>query len=101
MASASFTLGFLIFTWIVKKLLKSTTDKKKNRNKIVILARRKINSIESKISEAFINNEISHENFITIINKMKNYQELQKSIRMMNSHRSDTEKIIWLKKVKK
>ena len=34
-----------------------------------MLARSKLNSIESKISEALINNEISHEDFMTIINK--------------------------------
>ena len=34
-----------------------------------MLARGKLNSIESKISEALINNEISHEDFLTIINK--------------------------------
>ena len=36
-----------------------------------MLARSKLNSIESKISEALINNEISHEDFITIV-KEKN-----------------------------
>ena len=34
-----------------------------------MLARSKLNSIESKISEALINNEISHEDFIAIINE--------------------------------
>ena len=34
-----------------------------------MLARSKLNSIESKISEALINNETSHEDFMTIINK--------------------------------
>ena len=34
-----------------------------------MLARSKLDSIESKISEAMINNEISHEDFITIINE--------------------------------
>ena len=37
-----------------------------------MLARSKLNSIESKISEALINNEISHEDFMTIINEEKN-----------------------------
>ena len=36
-----------------------------------MLARSELNSIESKISEALINNEISHEDFMTIINKEK------------------------------
>ena len=40
-----------------------------------------------------IKNEISHEDFMTIINKEKKYRELKKSIRMMNSQRSDVEKI--------
>ena len=34
-----------------------------------MVARRKLNIIESKISEALINNEISHEDFMTIINE--------------------------------
>ena len=34
-----------------------------------MLARSKLNSIESKISEALINNEISHEDFMTIMNE--------------------------------
>ena len=34
-----------------------------------MLARSKLNSTENKISEALINNEISHEEFITIINE--------------------------------
>ena len=48
-----------------------------------MLARSKLNSIESKISEALINNQISHEDFITIINEERNYKELKESIRMM------------------
>ena len=90
--SASFSYTFSISTGIVKKLLKTTRNKKKH-NKIVMLARSKLNSIESKISEELINNEISHEDFTTIINEEKKYRELKESIRMMNSQRSDVEKI--------
>ena len=90
--SASFSLAFSISTGIIKKLLKTTGNKKKKHNKIVMLARNKLNSIENKISEAFINNEISREDFVTIINEEKKYIELKESIRMMNSQRSDTEK---------
>ena len=57
-----------------------------------MLARSKFNSIESKISVALINNEISREDFMTIINEEKKYRELKESIRMMNSQRSDSEK---------
>ena len=73
-ASASFSLVFSISTGIIKKLLKTTRNKKKKHNKIVMLARSKLNRIESKISEALINNEISHEDFMTIINEEKNIE---------------------------
>ena len=92
-ASASFSLAFSISLGIIKKLLKTTRSKKKNHDKIVMLARSKLNSKESKISEVLINHEIIHEEFLTIINEDKKYRELEECIRMMNSQRSDTEKI--------
>ena len=52
--SASFSLAFSILTGIVKKLLKTTRNQKKKHSKIVMLARSKLYSIESKISEALI-----------------------------------------------
>ena len=66
-----------------------------------MLARSKLNSVESKTSEALINNEISHEDFMTIINEEKKYRELKESIIMMNSQRSDAEKIDLLEEGKK
>ena len=65
-----------------KKLLKATRNKKQ-RNKILMLARSKFNSIESKISEALINNQISHEYVMTIISEERNYRDLKQSIKMM------------------
>ena len=66
-----------------KNLLKTTRNKKKKHNKIIMLARSKLHSIESKISEALMNNQIHHKNFMTIINEERNYKELKESIRMM------------------
>ena len=99
--SASFSLTFSITTGFIKKFSKTKRNKKKKHNKIVILARSKLNSIESKISEALINNEISHEDFMTILNEEKKYRELKESIRMMNSHRSDAEKVSLIEEGKK
>ena len=48
-----------------------------------MLARSKLNNIGSKISEALIHNQISHEYFMTIINEERNYRELKENIRMM------------------
>ena len=39
-----------------------------------MLARSKLNSIESKTSEALINNETNHEDFMTILNKEQNIE---------------------------
>ena len=81
--SASPSPAFSLCTGLVKKLLKATRNKKKKHNKIVMLVRSKLNSKESKISEALINNQFSHEDFMTIINEERNYRDLKKSIRLM------------------
>ena len=66
-----------------------------------MLARSKLNSIESKRSEALITNEISREDFMTNINEKKTYRELNESIRMMNSQKSDVEEIVLIEEGKK
>ena len=66
-----------------------------------MLARSKLNSIESKISEALVDNEISHEDFESVINQEKIYQKLDESIRLMNSQRSDAEKVNLIEEGKK
>ena len=95
-ASCGFT--FSITSGFVKRFLKTIRNKKKKHNKIVMLARSKLNSIESKISEALINNEISHEDFMTILNEEKKYRELKESIRMK---KSDAEKVNLIEEGKK
>ena len=54
-----------------------------------MLARSKINSIESKMSKALIDNE------------EKKYLEMKQSIRMINNHRSDAEKVSLIEEAKK
>ena len=48
-----------------------------------MLTRSKLNSIESKISEALIKNQISHEDFMTIINEERLYRKIKGSNRVM------------------
>ena len=74
MMSASCSLAFSITTRIVKNFLKTARNNKKKHNKIFMLARSKLYSIESKTSEALINNEINHEDFMTITNEEKNIE---------------------------
>ena len=89
--NASCSLAFSIAIGFVKEFLKTIRNKKKKHNKTVMLARSKLNSIESKISEALMNNKISHEYFMTILNEEKKYRESKESVRMMYSQRSDAE----------
>ena len=99
--SASCSLEFSVTTGVAKKFLKTIKNKKNKHKKIVMLARSILNTIESKISEALIINKISHEDFLTILNEEKKYRELKESIRMMNSQRSDAEKVSLIEEGKK
>ena len=66
-ASASFNLIFSLTTQIIKKLLSITRNKKKKHDKIIILAKSKVDSIETLVSQALIDMGISHEEFSAII----------------------------------
>ena len=63
--SASLTLVFSLTTGIIKKLLKETRNKKKKHIKIIMPAKSKLNSIESLMSQALIDLDISREEFKT------------------------------------
>ena len=58
---------FSLATGIVKKLLDVTRKKRKKHDKILMLAKSKFNSIDALISQALIDLDISHEEFITIL----------------------------------
>ena len=73
-ASASFTLIFSLTTGIVKKLLNITRNKKKKHDKILMLAKSKLDSIETLVSQALIDMEISHEEFNAIIREKQKYE---------------------------
>ena len=60
LASASFTLICPLTTRIIKKLLSITRNKKKKHDKILMLAKSKLNSIENLISQTLVDMEISH-----------------------------------------
>ena len=71
-ASASFTLFFSLTIGIVKKLLNITRNKKKKRDKILMLAKSKLNSMQTLISQALIDMNISHKGFVTILKEKDN-----------------------------
>ena len=66
---------------MVKTLLNITRKKKKKHNKIIALARSKLNIIENLISQALIDFEITHEEFSKIIYEKNNYEQIKDNIR--------------------
>ena len=75
--SASFTLIFSSTTGIVKKLLNMTINQKKKHDQLFMLAKSKFNSIETSISQALIDLDISHEKFTMILNEKDKYERMK------------------------
>ena len=82
---ASLNLIFTITTGVVKTLLNITRKKKKKHNKIIVLARSKLNIIENLISQALIDFEITHEEFSKIIYEKNNYEQIIDNIKSVKS----------------
>ena len=80
-ASASFTLIFSLTTEITKKLLNITRKKKKKHDKILMLAKSKLDSIETVISQALIDMDISHEEFVTTLKEKDKYEKMKDNLR--------------------
>ena len=95
-ASASLTLFFSLTTEIVKNLLKITKNEKKKHDKILMLPKSKLSSIETLLSQALIDMDVSHEEFVTILKKKDKYEKMQDNLRSQN----EENKIMRLSSVK-
>ena len=84
-AGASLTLIFTVTTGVVKTLLNITRKKKKKHNKIIALARSKLNITENLMSQALIDFEITHEEFSKIIYEKNNYEQIIDNIKSVKS----------------
>ena len=70
-AGASFTLIFSLTTGIIKNMLGLTRIKKKKHDKILMLAKSKLNSIETLVSQALNDMEISYYCYYLFILSLK------------------------------
>ena len=84
-AGASLTLIFTVTTGAVKTLVNITRKKKRKHNKIIVLARSKLNIIENLISQALTDFEITHEEFSKIIYEKNNYGQIIDNIKSVKS----------------
>ena len=66
-------------------MLNIPREKKKKYNKIIALARSKLNIIENLISQALIDFDISQEEFSKIIYEKNNYEQIIDNIRSVKS----------------
>ena len=78
-AAATLTVIFTV------TILNITRKKKKKHNKIITLARNKLNIIETLISQVLIDFDISHEEFSKIIYEKNNYEQIKDNIRSTKS----------------
>ena len=92
-AGSSLTLIFTIGTGISKSLLKVTKKRKKKHNKIIALAKNKIDTL---LSSALKDSEISHEEFTNIITETNIYENIKENIKELTTVSSEEEKLTTL-----
>ena len=80
-AGSSLTLIFTIGTGISKSCLKVTKKREKKHNKIIVLAKNKLNMIDTLLSSALNDSEISHEEFTNIANEANIYENIKENIK--------------------
>ena len=91
-AGSSLTLIFTIGTGISKSLLTVTKKRKKKHNRIIALAKNKLNTIDTLLSSALNDSEISHEEFTNIINKANIYENIKENIKELTVELSSLER---------
>ena len=62
-------------------MLKVTKKRKKKHNKIIALAKSKLNTIDTLLSSALNDSKISHEEFTNIITEKNIYENIKENIK--------------------
>ena len=92
-AGSFLNLIFTIGTGISKSLLKVTKKRKNKHNKIIALAKNKLNMIDTLLSSALNDSEISHEEFTNIINEANIYENIKENIKELTIEPSSLERM--------
>ena len=92
-AGSSLILIFTIGTGISKSWLKVTKKRKKKHNKIIALAKNKLNTIDTLLSSALNDSEISHEEFSNIITEANIYENIKENIKELTTEPSSLERM--------
>ena len=88
-ARANFMQIFSSTPGIIKQLLSITRNTKKKHNKILMLAKSKLNSIETLVSQALTDMEISHEEFIAILKEKDKHENMKENLINVNEKKQE------------
>ena len=88
-AGSSLTLIFTVGMGINKSLLKVTKKRKKKHNKIIALAKSKLNKIDTFLCSALNDSKISHEEFTNIITEKNIYENIKENIKELTTDPSE------------
>ena len=77
-------------------MLKVTKKRKKKHNKIIALARNKLNTIDTLLSSALKDSEISHEELSNIITEANSYENIKENMKELTAEPSTKEKLTTL-----
>ena len=91
-AGSSLTLIFTIGTGISKSLLRVTKKRKNKDNKIIALAKSKLNMIDTLLSSALNDSKTSHEEFTNIITETNIYGNIKENIKELTTESSEEKK---------
>ena len=69
-------------------MLKVTKKRKKKHNKIIALPNNKLNTIDTLLSSALTDSEISHEKFTNIITETNIYENIKENIKELTTESS-------------
>ena len=71
---------------MIKKLLSAIRKKKEKHDKILLLPKSKLNTIENLLSQALTDMEISHEEFIIILKEKDKYEKMKKNLKNVDDN---------------
>ena len=83
--SSAIGLKICAITAGIKKYKSIIKKKKKKHDKIVLLAKSKLNSIEVLISKALIDSNISHDEFVLMNNVLKEYDNMKEETKNLKT----------------
>ena len=78
--SSKVRIKICAITAVIKKYKSNIKKKKKKHDKIVLLGKDKLNTIEVLISKVLIDSYISHDECVSVINVLREYNEMKEEI---------------------